>query len=106
MGWWDKDPEDRRYLPNPMKEKPEDMSIWTKTTVEEEDNKIYPIRETGEWLAQGYQSQRWLGLKPSMQPGDELYRFCTSHESWEHLAGRAGIALVVMARSSTRSSRR
>jgi len=29
-----------------------------------------------------------------MQEGDELWEFCSSWESWQKLAGRAGIALV------------
>jgi len=30
----------------------------------------------------------------SMQEGDELRKYSSSEHSWEHLAGRAGIALV------------
>lgn len=29
-----------------------------------------------------------------MQPGDQLVHFVSSADSWKHLAGRAGIALV------------
>ena len=29
-----------------------------------------------------------------MQPGDELWEFRSGRESWQHLAGRAGIALM------------
>jgi hypothetical protein len=36
----------------------------------------------------------WEGLKARMQPGDELWTFASSPESWRNLAGRAGIALV------------
>jgi hypothetical protein len=36
----------------------------------------------------------WERLKAEMQPGDKLMRFVSSADSWKHLAGRAGIALV------------
>ena len=36
----------------------------------------------------------WEKLKSEMQPGDKLVRFASPVESWERLAGRAGIALV------------
>lgn len=36
----------------------------------------------------------WERLKGEMQPGDTLMRFVSSAESWRHLAGRAGIALL------------
>ena len=36
----------------------------------------------------------WEALKARMQPGDELWTFASSPESWRNLAGRAGIALV------------
>jgi hypothetical protein len=37
---------------------------------------------------------QWEELKSSMQPDDELWRFCSPPESWQYLAGRAGVALV------------
>jgi hypothetical protein len=42
----------------------------------------------------GYQNAVWRTLVESMQEGDELWEYCSSDDSWEHLAGRAGIALV------------
>jgi hypothetical protein len=42
----------------------------------------------------GYQKNEWLELRSSMQPGDELWNYSSSAESWAHLAGRAGIAVV------------
>lgn len=36
----------------------------------------------------------WERLKSEMRPGDKLVRFASPVESWERLAGRAGIALV------------
>jgi hypothetical protein len=29
-----------------------------------------------------------------MRPGDDLWEYCISPESWQHLAGRAGYAVV------------
>lgn len=42
----------------------------------------------------GFQHQAWLRLKEKMQLGDELWEFSSSGDSWAHLAGRRGIALV------------
>jgi hypothetical protein len=39
-------------------------------------------------------NDRWEALKSKMQEGDELWYFCSPPESWQHLAGRAGIAIV------------
>ncbi len=36
----------------------------------------------------------WGQLKSQMRPGDELWEFCSSAESWRMYMGRAGIALV------------
>lgn len=38
--------------------------------------------------------EAWETLKSQIAEGDELWEFSSSSESWEHLAGRAGIALV------------
>ena len=37
---------------------------------------------------------QWETLKARMQPGDELWTFSSSAQSWADLAGRAGVALV------------
>jgi hypothetical protein len=42
----------------------------------------------------GFKHGEWEALKAQMQPGDELWTFASPPEFWEHLAGRAGIALV------------
>jgi hypothetical protein len=36
----------------------------------------------------------WRGHFAQMAPGDEIWKFSSSPESWACLAGRAGIALV------------
>jgi hypothetical protein len=82
----------------PMKFYNEDsgQEIWEKTTLKEIAIKNFPvlIRETGEYKAFGYACDQWLALLDAMQPGDELYNFRTSAESWKGLYGRAGLALV------------
>ena len=40
------------------------------------------------WLAD------WRAFLAQMQEGDELWTFCTPPETWEHMAGLGGIALV------------
>jgi hypothetical protein len=42
----------------------------------------------------GALNAKWEALKALMQPGDELWTFESSSESWGDLAGRAGVALV------------
>jgi hypothetical protein len=42
----------------------------------------------------GLQNDRWRAMIGEMQHGDELWEFASSPESWQQLAGRAGIALV------------
>jgi hypothetical protein len=42
----------------------------------------------------GFQNAEWEVLKAEIQPGDELWRFVSPPESWKHLAGSAGVALV------------
>jgi hypothetical protein len=40
------------------------------------------------------QNDRWERLKASLQAGDQVWAFSSSHKSWENLAGRAGVAVV------------
>jgi hypothetical protein len=42
----------------------------------------------------GFESREWEALKTQMRPGDELWTYASPADSWLHLAGRAGIALV------------
>ena len=42
----------------------------------------------------GFQHQKWEDFKAAILPGDELWTFSSPADSWQHLAGRAGIALV------------
>jgi hypothetical protein len=42
----------------------------------------------------GFNNANWEALKAEMQPGDELWTYSSSPESWRQLAGRSGIALV------------
>jgi hypothetical protein len=42
----------------------------------------------------GFLSSKWEALKAVMQPGDELWTFASPPDSWQDLAGRAGVAVV------------
>ena len=42
----------------------------------------------------GFMNDQWEQLKSEMLEGDELWDFSSPPETWAHLAGRAGIALV------------
>lgn len=37
---------------------------------------------------------QWEQMKSQMAEGDELWSFVSPLDSWRHLAGRAGVALV------------
>jgi hypothetical protein len=42
----------------------------------------------------GSKRSEWDALKAEMKPGDEVWTFASPADSWVHLAGRAGYALV------------
>jgi hypothetical protein len=42
----------------------------------------------------GFQNRQWEEFKAFVLPGDEIRIFSSPPDSWQHLAGRAGIALV------------
>jgi len=42
----------------------------------------------------GFMSDEWEALKARMLPGDELWTFSSPSDSFRHLGGREGIALV------------
>jgi hypothetical protein len=42
----------------------------------------------------GFMNGEWEALKAEKRPGDELWTFSSPPESWQDLAGRAGLALV------------
>jgi hypothetical protein len=42
----------------------------------------------------GYQHRKWEHLKARMIPGDELWEFCSPEDTWAHLIGRQGYAVV------------
>jgi hypothetical protein len=39
-------------------------------------------------------NSKWRELLSMMQDGDELRTFSTNNESWDNMAGRAGVSLV------------
>ncbi len=42
----------------------------------------------------GFLNAKWEELKARMRTGDEIWTFRSPPESWQDLAGRAGVALV------------
>jgi hypothetical protein len=79
-----------------------DTSSWEKDTqLKRKMEKLRGNPKPLDWgsvpiLQQGLSSHLiyWSALKRIIKPTDELYRFSTSPESWAHLAGRSGYALV------------
>jgi hypothetical protein len=45
-------------------------------------------------LPAGLWGERWQALKRLLSVGDELWVYCSPAESWQHRAGRAGVAIV------------
>jgi hypothetical protein len=42
----------------------------------------------------GFMNQEWQQMIAGMQPGDELWEFSSPADTWQHLCGRAGFAVV------------
>ncbi len=64
-------------------------------TVEElEKLHMYPDDGRVPHVPFGFNHQAWLRFKSQIKPGDKIFAFESSQESWEHLAGRAGYELV------------
>jgi hypothetical protein len=42
----------------------------------------------------GGQNERWERLKASLQSGDQIWTFYSPPVTWEHCAGRSGVAVV------------
>ena len=42
----------------------------------------------------GYINDKWEAFKTKYQDGDQIYKFSSSKESWEKLAGREGYSLI------------
>ncbi len=70
--------------------------IWEKISIEEIENK-YTIKDDrlgDEPVIFGFVNFQWIKIIEAMQENDEFYFFCSDANSWGHLAGREGIALV------------
>lgn len=71
-------------------------------TIEEAERMHTPTREDPARVKKfpqlalpfGFNNGQWESLKAQMQPGDELWWFSTSAQTWKDLRGRAGIELV------------
>jgi hypothetical protein len=64
-------------------------------TIEEiEAANLYPDDGRVPHVPFGFTNDKWVAFKAKMQPGDKIVDFSTSDESWEHLAGRAGYAIM------------
>ena len=62
--------------------------LQRKTTVADVEAGFAQEPPVGRWL------EDWQALVSGMHLGDELWEYCSSLESWQHLAGRAGYAVV------------
>jgi hypothetical protein len=62
--------------------------LQRRTTVADVEAGFAHRPPVGRWL------EDWRALVAAMRPGDELWEYCSSPESWQHLAGRAGYAVV------------
>ena len=42
----------------------------------------------------GFERGAWINIRKQIRPGDQLWKFCSSGESWERLSGREGLCIV------------
>ena len=65
-------------------------------TSAEEQQDQQKAKRRAETLAKpfGFQHEAWEGLKAQMQPGDELWEFCSPRSDWNAFMGVAGYELV------------
>lgn len=70
--------------------------LQEQTTVEEAEgeNLVEDERLGPNPVPFGFQHDRWLRFKEQIRQGDQVWRFSSSADSWEHLAGRAGLCIV------------
>jgi len=75
-----------------------EIEDWLKrkiTVTKAETKNLFSTEEFGpKPVPFGYNNAEWKKLLAMMRPQDELWEFTSPEESWKHLAGRAGIALV------------
>lgn len=74
------------------------MKEWLQeqTTIDgaERDHLVNDERLGPEPVPFGFRHDRWLAFKKQIKQGDEIWKFSSSTESWEDLAGREGICIV------------
>ena len=70
--------------------------LQEQTTLEqaEQDHLVRDERLGPNPIPFGFMHERWVRFKGQMKQGDELWKFSSSAESWQHLAGRAGLCIV------------
>lgn len=70
--------------------------LTKKVTVEqaEAEHLVRDERLGPEPVPFGFMRQDWKQLIAEMQPGDELWEFESPLDTWQHLCGRAGFAIV------------
>ncbi len=74
---------------------PESNQSWLQSEITKEEAEAgHMVEIEGRKVPFGHMSLVWSRLLDKMQDGDKLYEFRSSDHSWEHLAGRQGIALV------------
>ena len=74
---------------------PESNQSWLQNEISKEEAEAGNMVEIeGQKVPFGHMDHAWDKLLEKMQDGDKLYEFRSSDDSWEHLAGCQGIALV------------
>ena len=74
---------------------PTSNKSWLQNEISKEEAEVGHIVEIdGRKVPFGYTNYVWCKLLEKIQDGDRLYEFKSSDDSWQHLAGRQGIALV------------
>ena len=75
-----------------------EMKGWLReqTTVEEAEREhlVKDDRLGPNPVPFGFERGAWVNIRKQIRPGDQLWKFCSSGESWERLSGREGLCIV------------
>jgi hypothetical protein len=81
----------------PVRLIPTDVDQRKEISVEEADADCFsePVRSRrGRIYRKPFRNADWEAMKQKIQPGDRLYAYCTSKQSWRICMGSEGIELV------------
>ena len=74
------------------------MKEWLQeqTTIEDAEREHMVKNETHgpDPVPFGFVHDHWISFKKQIRQGDQIWKFCSSAETWEYLEGREGLCIV------------